>query len=355
MTSRGDMEKSFQCGKNPLATVLFTLHHITMSDKMIRLPDTDKSVPKHMVVGYMHYINFKPFKEGGVAKLEVCYDKNLCREVLMKRLHPHLRDNAMEQARFLREARVTAQIQHPTSVPVYELGRDDKGDLYFTMKKLEGRDLRDVIHALRDGDPATETDFTLPRLLDVFIQVCQGIAYAHHHGVIHRDLKPANILIGEFFEVMVLDWGLAKVFSEPEEADVFPTMNRTGGGDMVELTQAGRRYGTPLYMSPEQADGITDVDERCDIYNLGLILYEILTYQGLIDGEDINEVIDKVKNQSPMPPSERAPEREIPRELENICMQALQKTPGRRYKSVLGMADAVQRYLDATSHKINFL
>jgi serine/threonine-protein kinase len=322
-----------------------------MTDKMIRLPDTDKTLPRHMVVGFMHYTNFKDFKEGGVARLELCYDKNLCRNVVMKRLHPHLRDNQMEQARFLREARVTAQIQHPTSVPVYELGRDDKGDPYFTMKKLEGRDLRDIIHALLDGDPMTVEDYPLIRLLDIFIQVCQGIAYAHHHGVIHRDLKPANILIGEFFEVMILDWGLAKVFSEPEEADYFVTKNRSGTLESPELTQAGRRYGTPLYMSPEQAEGITAVDERCDIYNLGSMLYEMLTLQNLITGDDINEVMHKVRVELPIPPSVRAPHLDVPPEVEAICLKALQKDPADRYTSVLEMSDAVQHYLDRTAHE----
>ena len=318
---------------------------------MIRLPDTDKTLPKHMVVGFMHYTNFKDFKEGGVARLQLCYDKNLCRDVVMKRLHPHLRDNQMEQARFLREARVTAQIQHPTSVPVYELGRDDKGDPYFTMKKLEGRDLRDIIHALRDDDPMTTEDFPLIRLLDVFIQVCQGIAYAHHHGVLHRDLKPANVLVGEFAEVMILDWGLAKVFSEPEEADVFVTQNRTGTIEHPELTQAGRRYGTPLYMSPEQASGITAVDERCDIYNLGSMLYEILTFENLIEGDDINVVMKAVLEDAPILPREKRPGADIPRELEWICLKALEKKPEDRFETVLDLSDAVQDYLDRTSHE----
>ena len=313
---------------------------------MIRLPDTDKMVPKHMVVGFMHYTNFKPFKEGGVAVLQQCYDRNLCRDVVIKRLHPHLKDNEMEQMRFLREARVTAQIQHPTSVPVYELGRDDKGDLFFSMKKLDGRDLRDILDGLNGGDPITVEDYPLPRLLDVFLQVCQGIAYAHHHGVIHRDLKPANILIGEFFEVVVLDWGLAKVFAEPEEADIFHPMNRVGAIENPELTQAGRRYGTPLYMSPEQADGITAVDARCDVYNLGSILYELLTLTRLIEGEDINDVMQAVRETLPVPPSVRAPERNVPEELEAVCLKALEKKPEDRWSSVQEMSDVVQAYRD---------
>ena len=128
---------------------------------------------------------------------------------------PTLRDSEIETKRFLREARVTANIQHPGTLPVYELGRDREGQLFFTMKKVEGRDLRQILLDLRHEVPDVMEAFPLPRLLDILIQVCQTIAYAHDAGVIHRDLKPANVIVGKFGEVYVLDWGLAKVMGSP--------------------------------------------------------------------------------------------------------------------------------------------
>ena len=158
------------------------------------------------------YTNFKPMTEGGTAKLYSCFDENLRRTVVYKTLHDHLRDDEIETQRFLREARVTANIPHTGTVPVYELGRDRTGSLFFTMKRVSGRDLRDVIESLKGGDEHTARIFTLTAQIDILLQVCQTVAYAHQHGVIHRDLKPANILAGEFGATYVIDWGLAKVW-----------------------------------------------------------------------------------------------------------------------------------------------
>ena len=137
--------------------------------------------------------------------------------------HPEMRESEIESQRFLREARVTAKLQHPGTVPVYELGRDRNDDLFFTMKRVRGRNLREILLGLCDGAARLEELFPLPALVDVLIQICQTVAHAHERGVIHRDLKPANILVGAFGEVIVLDWGLAKVWGEPDVArEAFP-------------------------------------------------------------------------------------------------------------------------------------
>jgi serine/threonine protein kinase len=307
----------------------------------IRLLNTDTELPKHVVTGYYHYSKFEDLTEGGAASLKTCFDKNLCRYVAMKKLHPHLKDNEMEQKRFLREARVTSQIQHPSTVPVYELGRDDAGQLYFTMKKVEGQDLRKILSLLKDQVFVTLRDFPEERLLNIFVQVAQAVAYAHSQGVIHRDLKPANILIGSFGETIVLDWGLAKVFGEDDDFHD----EHTGPEAGLELTRAGRRYGTPLYMSPEQARGETDVDVRCDIYNLGLILYEILTLENVVAGESVDEVLKKVLEEQPVPPHQRQTYRPVAPELEAICLKALQKNPDDRYASVTEMVGDVDSFM----------
>src|SRR5262249_5242748 len=144
------------------------------------------------------------------------------RTVVMKTLHPHLAQSEYMKSRFLREARVTAQLQHPATVPVYEIGQDVEGRLYFTMKKVEGDTLREILDKQSLGDQQAIATYKLERMLGTIIQVCNALSYAHNHGVVHRDVKPENILIGSFGEVMLLDWGVAKVWAneDPELREI---------------------------------------------------------------------------------------------------------------------------------------
>ena len=315
---------------------------------------TDASFERYWKAGALKYRHFRPLAEGGTAKLEVCLDANLGREVVFKSLHPHLADDEGEQQRFLREARVTALIAHPGTVPLYELGRKADGTLYFTMKRLRGRDLREILMALAAKDHDLEPLYPLARLVDVVASVAQTIAHAHSRGVIHRDLKPANVLVGAFEQTTVLDWGLAKVRADaPGVVDhpadgpslvELPQVELPAGPEALrmELTRPGRRYGTPLYMSPEQARGDADLDERTDVYNLGSVLYEVLTLQNLIVGNELDEVMDLVLNQPPPRPSATAPPgREVPPELEELCLAALSKDPADRPASMAGFAEAL--------------
>ena len=313
-------------------------------DNVIRLESTDELLPRHWVAGSQKYVDFAPLAEGGTAALQTCFDKNLRRTVVYKSLHPHLRASEVETKRFLREARVTGLIAHPGTVPLYELGRSMDGSLYFTMKLLCGRDLRSVINDLVVGDAATQREFTLNRLVDILISACQTLAYAHSLGVIHRDIKPANILVGAFAEVTVLDWGLAKVYGELDSsADEIAEGKRALA---LELTQPGKRYGTPLYMSPEQAKADPDLDERSDVYNLGSVLFEMLTHKNLVWGNDVDEVLEQILEQPAPVPSEASPELDIPKELESICLKALAKHPDERYQNVQAFAADLSRWRD---------
>lgn len=307
----------------------------------ILIAETDRPLPKHWPSGALKYEDFEGLAEGGTAELRTCLDRNLHRRVVYKTLHEHLQDSELEIKRFLREARVTAMIPHPGTVPVYELGRDRYGTLFFTMKKLEGRDLRSILMDLSARDRLVEAQFPLPRMVDLLIDAGQTLAYAHQKGVIHRDLKPANILVGEFGEVTVLDWGLAKVRGEKASIEIDQP---TGAAAIsMELTQPGRRYGTPLYMSPEQARG-DEVDERTDIYNLGSVLFEILTAKNLVYGNDVDEVLEQVLDRPTPIPHEASPDRKIPPELEAICLKALAKSPADRYADMPAMIDDLIRY-----------
>ena len=310
-----------------------------LHEMSLRLADTDSVFPVHWKSGSLKYTDFKLMAEGGTAKLFTCRDVNLHREVVYKTLHSEMRQSEVETQRFLREARVTAKLQHPGTVPVYEMGRDRNGDMFFTMKHVRGRNLRDILLGLRDGDERLTQFFPLPVLVDSLIQVSQTVAYAHDHGVIHRDLKPANILVGGFGEVIVLDWGLAKVWGEPDVGvEAFPTKANP------VLTPAGRRYGTPLYMAPELARGDVQIDGRADVFSLGNILFEILTLGQLLSGATAREVAENLLNQPLPKPSEAAPDRYIPPGLETICRKALEKEKRARYPSVQAMLEALRAY-----------
>lgn len=313
-----------------------------------RLSETDKTLALHWRSGSLKYRDFELLREGGIAKLYCCFDENLGRQVVYKTLHEHLAEDEIEIQRFLREARITANIAHPGTIPVYELGRDRNGLLFFTMKHVRGRDLKEIIDTLQAQDSRTEKAFPLHVLIDILIQVCQTIAHTHSRGVIHRDLKPANILTGEFGATYVIDWGLAKVWGEPELKK--PEINRK---DNHDLTPAGRHYGTPLYMAPELARGDAHIDARADIFGLGNILFEILTHRQLLYGQSINEIIDELLHKPFPDPRDTAPDKDIPRRLEKICMKALEKNRRNRYQTVEEMMEDLLNYSKDTKPSIS--
>ncbi|HCK42587.1 MAG: protein kinase [Planctomycetaceae bacterium] len=307
--------------------------------QQIDAKDTDRELSKYFSNNFNRYSSFAPLGKGGSAELRVCHDNNLGRVVVMKTLHPHLANHVYMKARFLREARVTAQLQHPNTVPVYEIGNDIQGRLYFTMKKVEGETLRDILEKQILGDSEAIRVYNLDRMLGVIIQICNALSYAHVHGVVHRDVKPENILIGTFGEVLLLDWGVAKVWAmEDDELE-------QGIRAHEELTDIGQRPGTPLYMSPEQVrGGGAEIDLRTDIYSIGVVLYEILTLKEPHRGERINETFDMIINEETIPPEQRTPTRNIQQFLSRITMRALEKSPADRYQTMQELVEALRDF-----------
>jgi WD40 repeat protein len=269
---------------------------------------------------------------GALGRVIRAYDRRLCRTVAIKVL---LRHGMEAEARFLREARITARLQHPGVVPVHEVGRDAKGEPYYAMKLIAGRPLRDLI-----GEASTlEARLAL---LPHVLAVADAIAYAHSQGIVHRDLKPANIIVGEFAETIVIDWGLAKdLRAESPEPDTARSRPYRSTGDAAQ-TALGTILGTPAYMAPEQARGAR-VDERADVYALGAVLYHVLSGEPPFSGDCKDVLLAHVRTQDPRPLAETVPEASP--DLIAIARKAMQWDPGRRYENAAGLAADLRAYL----------
>lgn len=291
----------------------------------------------------MRYMYFKKIAQGGKCLIQSCKDLRLGRIVCYKSLLPEFADDPDEQRLFLREARVTAMLQHPNTAPVYEVGLDSRGRHYFTMKLVSGVTLREVVVGLAQGDGRYTETWDLYRLIDVIIQVGQVLSYAHAHSVIHCDVKPGNIVAGSFGEVLLLDWGMAQVADDrPEEEKAAPV-------DESTIRRKPPVQGTPLYMSPEQVDR-RPLDERTDIYSLGAILFEVLTGQCLAWGAETDDMLQNKLGFPPPTPSAVAPDRNIPQALETLCSRCIQRDPDHRVQTVMEMIHELLYWLrtDAT-------
>ena len=284
---------------------------------VVYLQDTDKPLPES--INYRtRYAYFKTIARGGKSLIMSCKDLHLSRVVCYKTLRPELANDPIEQQRLLREARVSALLQHPNTVPTYEVGRDSKGKLYFTMKLVHGYTLREVLDYRERYD--------LTQLLEVLVQIAQALQYAHTHGVIHRDVKPENILVGPYGEVLLLDWGLAKVW-HPDGTDAEAhNADEKEGGTGKTMTGRGKLQGSICYMSPEQINRDIGIDGRADVFSLGSVLYEILCGENPAVGESMAELKRSALEETPIAPSAIG-QFPVPERLEALAMQCLSKDP----------------------------
>lgn len=293
------------------------------------------------------YILEEELGRGSIGRVVSARDQHLSRYVAIKVLQEGHSVSRSSMARFIAEAQIMAQLEHPTIVPVHEIGRMPGGLPYFAMKKVKGASLDTILNHLRVGDSEYIRRYPLRRLLGVFVQVCQGIAYAHSRNVIHRDLKPANIMIGEYGEVQIMDWGLAKVMHRPSGEKEEETV-RTVWGSSHLGTLYGSIAGTPSYMSPEQARGeIDSIGPASDIFSLGLILAEMLTLVRVFRNEDPRATIREVSRCSrPIELSELCPYGKFDRELEAIVRACTMPNPADRYPTADRLADDIRCYLE---------
>lgn len=293
---------------------------------------------------------------GGMGSVWLARDADIGRDVALKELHADQAAGGSVPVRFLREARITGQLEHPGVVPVYEIGSDPlTGRPYYTMRFVRGRTLSEAVQAFHQHRQAGHDDpLEFVTLLSAFVSVCHTIAYAHSHGIIHRDLKGENIVLGDFGEVIVLDWGLAKRLDQPEpdrpDADTLNdslTIQPQLESDLPLPGQTimGQVMGTPAYMSPEQAQGRLDlIGPATDIFGAGAIFYEILAGQPPFSGANTVQVLQQARRGEILPPRLHWPD--VPADLEAICLQALAKDPAQRHASAVDLARQVQGWQD---------
>jgi serine/threonine-protein kinase len=294
-----------------------------------------------------HETRYQPGRllgEGGMGAVSMARDRQIGRNVAIKVIKPEWVGDERTTARFVREARVQGQLEHPSIVPVYDLGVDATGALYFCMKRVRGTTLEEVIEGLRTGTPHIVAQYSTHRLLAAFAQVCLAIDFAHRRRVIHRDLKPANVMLGDYGEVYVLDWGLAKLMGEAPSIDEELVDVTLGTGSE---TAPGALLGTPGYMAPEQLRADHDeIGPEADVYALGAILFEILTLEELHPRGSAAEIVGSTLGGVDARPSVRAPDRAVAPELEAICVKATALARADRYRSPRQLHAAVEAYLE---------
>lgn len=289
----------------------------------------------------------KELAKGGVGVINQAFEKRLRRHLVVKRLIDQEQASRYVLEKFIEEAQITAQLEHPNIVPVHDMGTTSDGEVYFSMKYVGGESLKDVIKKLRKGDAATLDAFPRIRMLNLFQSVCMALAFAHDRGVIHRDIKPANIMIGDYGETIVLDWGVAKVLTRGSNEDETEPNVTTNRGQSQEETQMGLVTGTPAYMAPEQAAGRIDrLDQRTDIFALGILLYEILVFQSPFRKPNQRDTLRAVIVDAAPPFDSWQGAPPVPMKLAEICLKCIKKRPRERYQRVEDIVQDLLAYLE---------
>lgn len=352
------MERKLKRHGGDLQATLDAVADAGVREAMLTVEDTElrrtiallSSVSGHILVdplakpseSHTRYTLTRLHGQGGLGRVWVARDNDLNREVALKELQEECAENPVAKSRFLKEAQITGQLEHPNIVPVYELGRRGGDQPFYTMRFLRGQTLR---HAISDyhkkRKDGADDPLELRRLLGAFVGVCHALAYAHSRGVVHRDVKPSNIAMGDFGEVVLLDWGLAKIaHAEDNMSATLALSDGASGGE----TLAGRALGTPSYMAPEQAQGQLDlIGPPTDIYGLGSTLFHLISGKPPHKGESTAETLDRIiKGETPRA---RTVEPSVPPALDAICATAMAKSPSDRYAKASDLAEDIQRWL----------
>lgn len=279
--------------------------------------------------------------KGGMGYVQRVFDRSMLRYVAMKTLKPEVANHQLELKRFLGEAQITGQLEHPHIVPVYDVGVRGDGRYYFTMQLVRGRTLLDV---LRDPGYDPSREIVLYRTVQQFLKVCDAVSFAHSRGVLHRDLKPANIMVGGHGEVYLMDWGIAYVLHQKrQDTTVEQPVFLSHGAEQDAMDTPGQAIGSLGYVAPEQARGeMAKIDKRADIFSLGAILYAILTTKPPYQGQSYLDILRQACVADIVPPQERCPFVKLPRGLCAVAMKAMRKNPEDRFQSAHELREAVE-------------
>jgi eukaryotic-like serine/threonine-protein kinase len=326
------------------------------------------TTPTHATASPLRYRDHDSLGRGGMGEVRRCDDTVIGRDVAFKAMRPGSSPEA--RLRFLHEARLQARLEHPSIVPVYDMGTDADGNPWFTMRRIDGVTLERVIERLAAGDPEATERWSRRRLLADFVRVCQAVAHAHRQGVVHRDIKPSNVILTDDGGVYLLDWGIAKLQAagEPATADepaegappaaatanepvALAPADTLGSSDpsspSTPHTAAGSVLGTLGYMPPEQIEaGAATVDGRADVYALGATLFELLTLEPLHPRHSPLQLIASTLDGADARAGQRAPAADVPPELEAVCVRATASDPVDRHPDVESMIEALEAYLD---------
>jgi len=324
-------------GKIDNKTLRSTILELEAELEIRRVKESPPPDPSPTVLG--------PLGEGAMGEVLIARDEGLNRVVALKRLHPEQSGNRALMRRFYTEAQVTAQLDHPSIVPIHGLHLEEGGGLSYAMKLVRGITLEDYLEEALAQEKAGRPDreHNLRARLERFLHVCDAIAYAHEKGVLHRDLKPENIMVGAFGEVLVMDWGIAKLLAGHEVELIDESLNQSR---KATQTKVGRLIGTPRYMSPEQATGKNDtIDSRSDQYALGLILQEMVTFTPACPHKiTLEQALARAARAARQPMTASAGAKPA-RELVAIVDKACALDPAQRYADVRDMAEDIRRYL----------
>ena len=278
-------------------------------------------------------------------------DNDIGRTVAIKRLRTPAKSTSM-LVRFVEEIRTIGRLEHPNIIPIHDVGVDDKGDYYFVMKYIDGETLESIIQKLAAGDHDYHQRYGFEQRTQLFLGILKAVAFAHASGIVHRDIKPANVMVGAYGEVVLMDWGIAKLVRGPETAQPGPPAEETPGEDRARAplfaTQVGAIIGTPAYMSPEQASG-EPVDERSDIYALCVLFHELLCLKHYLSNRTtLKEMLAGVASQeAPLASMVKSPHQAAPpMDLTWFARAGLAKDPAKRYPSVQAMIERLERRAD---------
>jgi len=323
----------------PVTTVSFLNEHLPQEEKILY------SIGPYQIL--------QSIGKGGMGEVFLAYDTTCGRRLALKKIRPDLIEHKQLHNRFIKEARITSQLTHPAIIPIYAI-HSATDETYYTMPYVEGQTLKQLLrtarHQEREGKKLDHVTESIPALIRIFLSICQAIAYAHSKHVLHRDLKPENIIVGQYGQIVILDWGLAKLLKVSAGEEMVEDVEEDSSDvhHLHHLTHIGKVVGTVAYMAPERAMG-QRANLQTDIYSLGAILYQLLTLKHPFQRESLKDFRKNMHKEKLIDPVEVAPYRDVPRSLSRVVMKCLAPLPENRYQTVDQLIHDLENYIEGRS------